>query len=383
MKLVMLLIVCLVLGPWITSQEELDFRPLYGDVPKTRDMGFHRHARQSGNESFQDNHTYYQANFFSADTSKFDELWVDLSKNTSHHVSLSDSYRTFIKIPFQLPFYGHTLSSVAITTSGFISTYDVYHRFLQLTQYIAPFSADFNPSQNSESRIYYQADSDRLIVQWDNMTLHNRENLGQFSFEAIVLRNGTIYFLYEDIPVLLNETRSPTYVSLIGVADAYIVEFLRGSMPIRIVYNYHRVFLGEGIRLSGAVYQLDPLPNCVTGESFEECRNLSCYTNFDCGWCNAVGRCSDGIDRHRQSWIDNGCNEMDSLTCNSTPPPSVNGPFSEFTKPQLIGLLVGLVLFLILSIMLTIFVIFGSMFVMRRNFYKPKQTVERYDQMSM
>lgn len=28
---------------------------------------------------------------------------------------------------------------------------------------------------------------------------------------------------------------------------------------------------------------------------------------LQCRWCPAVGRCSEGIDRHRQEWKDSGC----------------------------------------------------------------------------
>ena len=47
---------------------------------------------------------------------------------------------------------------------------------------------------------------------------------------------------------------------------------------------------------------------CVSLKSCTECVS-STDTGFDCGWCLALGRCSDGFDRNRQEWISNQCDQ--------------------------------------------------------------------------
>ena len=328
-----------------------------------------RPIRQSNDMIVEDNHTYYQSTFYPSSSERLSMLWVDLSLNTSNHVaSLSETYLTYFSIGFKVPFYGHLLSKVAITTAGFISTFDSPHPYIHLTQYIAPFSADFNPSQDSDSKIYYQIDEDRIIVLWERMTLNNRPELGFFTFEAIVYINGTILFLYKDIPALLNETSSSNYTSLIGVADAFSADLF--SSTVSIIYNYHRIQLGAGLILEGSVYQLDPLPNCVMADSWESCKNISCYSNFSCGWCAKLGRCSDGFDRYRQSWLDEGCAEMESLTCNSRQPAR---------RFLLIGIVVFVVLLLIVIVGLIAFITAGGIYIVRRNRSKPETPkVDKY-----
>ncbi|KAI6651965.1 Plexin domain-containing protein 1 isoform X2 [Oopsacas minuta] len=243
-----------------------------------------RYKRQSNEMMVEDNHTYYLSTFYPSESGVFNELWIDLTLNTSHHVVLSNTYLKYINIDFDLPFYGHLVSQVSITTAGFLSIFNTPHPYIHLTQYIAPFSADFNPSQNSESKIYYQIDEDRIIVLWEKVTLNGRPEIGFFTFETIVYKNGKILFLYKDIPALLNETSAMNYTSLIGVADAFLVELV----DVNVIYTYHRVRLGEGLMLEGTVFQLDPVPNCVVADSWESCRNISCYSSFSCGWCSKV-----------------------------------------------------------------------------------------------
>ena len=328
------------------------------------ELGDIRYKRQSDDMTVEDNHTYYLSTFYPSESGVLSQLWVDLSLNTSHHVVLSNSYLKYLSIPFELPFYGHQLDQVAITTAGFISTFDSPHPYLHLTQYIAPYSADFNPSQNSESKIYYLVEEERIIVLWDKLTLNGRSQMGFFTFETIVYKNGTIQFLYKDIPGLLNETSTSNYTSLIGVADAFLADLL----GTQVIFNYHRVRLGEGMQLGGTVYQLDPVQNCISADSWNTCRNVSCYSSFSCGWCTAVQRCSDGIDRHRQSWVDEGCSETDSLTCESTPPP---GPSTRH-----VGWVLGVLVVIPLCVVgLITFITIGVVIILvRRN--KKKEVLE-------
>ena len=390
MKLQIIIIIAVLSIALVTGEKGLKFSPVeeesftntnynwetyeteavYATSKKEDFKGYNniRPIRQSDDKAIEDNHTYYLSTFYPSTSGRFNDFWVDLSLNTTHHVALSESYLKYFSVGFKIPFYGHLLSKVAITTAGFISTFESLHPYIHITQYIAPFSADFNPSQNSDSKIYYQIDGDRIIVLWEKMTLNNQPELGFFTFESIVYTNGTILFVYKDIPSLLNETSSSNYTSLIGVADAFSTDLL--SSTVTVIYNYHRVQLGVGLSLQGSVYQLDPVLNCVMGDSWESCKNISCYSSFSCGWCANIGRCSDGFDRYRQSWIEGGCNEMESLTCDSRP------PGRSLVR---VGVVVFIGVVLLAIIALVVFITVGVIWIVIRKGNKTeKPTVDKY-----
>ena len=44
---------------------------------------------------------------------------------------------------------------------------------------------------------------------------------------------------------------------------------------------------------------------CNLATTMESC--LSINTSFTCLWCEKIGRCSDGVDRYRQEWLENSC----------------------------------------------------------------------------
>ncbi|KAF2363983.1 hypothetical protein FHG87_005265 [Trinorchestia longiramus] len=74
------------------------------------------------------------------------------------------------------------------------------------------------------------------------------------------------------------------------------------------------------------------LPTCV---SFHDC--TSCVTQnstFQCRWCEKVRRCSDGMDRHRQEWLQSRCDYFNSEhleQCKLHPP--VSSPVEANAAP--------------------------------------------------
>lgn len=41
-------------------------------------------------------------------------------------------------------------------------------------------------------------------------------------------------------------------------------------------------------------------------------------STFDCQWCEATKKCSDGYDRHRQEWIKHKCDDTGINKCTAT-----------------------------------------------------------------
>ena len=65
---------------------------------------------------------------------------------------------------------------------------------------------------------------------------------------------------------------------------------------------------------------------CVSFTNCDSCLNAKIA--FDCKWCDSVGRCSDGFDRHRQDWLSRKCDSdaQSKETPNKCkiPPPMIN-----------------------------------------------------------
>ena len=119
-----------------------------------------------------------------------------------------------VVLPFQFPYYSSLLSSLYITTEGFLSMGTALHSDMHHYAYVAPLLANFIPSpENGEiSFIKY---SDFVTFKWNNMLLEAQPDLGKFSFSCSLYRSGHIVFDYKDIPMY-----KPFSKGLAAVIDA-------------------------------------------------------------------------------------------------------------------------------------------------------------------
>ena len=225
-----------------------------------------------------------------------------------------------------------------MTTQGFLSTADVFHRQIHLTQYIAPFSADFDPRLSASSLIYYVSYSNLFIAQWSDLYLTSNISAGRFTFQVQLRPSGEIKFVYKSIPLNLEQTTKRAYPSFSGLSDGFLLNVSNRLL----LYSYHEVSL-SGMNLEGGVYTLTPLPNCVTATNQTECNATSCISNFNCGWCETLGLCSDGVDRGRQSWFEAGCHQGAAVACPSPLPPLPQANSDAYVAVITIGLLFLLV----------------------------------------
>ncbi|KAG7233720.1 hypothetical protein INR49_006640 [Caranx melampygus] len=79
------------------------------------------------------------------------------------------------------------------------------------------------------------------------------------------------------------------------------------------IYEYHRVEINITRISSFSAVEFTPLPTCLQLDSCELC--LSANRTSGCTWCHVLQRCSDGMDRHRQEWLDYGCLERCEDRC--------------------------------------------------------------------
>lgn len=278
----------------------------------------------------EDHHVYYNSSFYSNPAVAL-SYWIDL-KNISEekvniHQLLSEHHRRAagVSLSFDFPFYGHLLRNITIATGGFLYMGDYIHSWIAATQYIAPLMANFDPSINDSSKIQYYDNGTAFTVQWDHVLLQERSKDGSFTFQTTLLQNGDIIFVYKEIPIPINEISNESHPVKVGCSDAYVME--RSSLVLRkkIIYEYHRVDQMNQEISNNTVLYLTALPTCLKYKDCESCQNSD--IGFNCTWCEALGKCSDGLNRHRQEWLRLQCSEVND-TClsaqSSVAPPAVH-----------------------------------------------------------
>ncbi|XP_010738741.2 plexin domain-containing protein 1 [Larimichthys crocea] len=271
----------------------------------------------------EDSGKYYTWRSFGPEDQRAQELWVDMNDirhgQVRVHGILSNSYKQAVRVAlsFDFPFYGHYLRQITIATGGFIFTGDITHRMLTATQYIAPLMANFDPSYSKDSTVQYLDNGEVFVVQWEHVRLPGKESEGAFTFQAALYKTGTITFSYRDIPLSLDVISSAEHPVKAGLSDAFMVTSPSTQSPDaqrRTIYEYHRVEIDTTKITSLSAVEFTALPTCLQHDSCELC--LSSNQTSACSWCNVLQRCSDGMDRHRQEWLDYDCSdESKDATC--------------------------------------------------------------------
>uniref|UniRef100_A0A4W5P0Y4 Plexin domain containing 1 n=1 Tax=Hucho hucho TaxID=62062 RepID=A0A4W5P0Y4_9TELE len=313
------------------------------------------------------------------------------------HGILSNTHRQAAKVAlsFDFPFYGHYLRQITIATGGFIFMGEVTHRMLTATQYIAPLMANFDPSFSKESIVQYLDNGEVFVVQWERVRLHGREAEGAYTFQAALHLTGTITFSYRDIPLPVEVISSAEHQVKAGLSDAFMVNLPspQSSDAQRRLYEYHRVDIDTTKITNNSAFEFTALPTCLQHDSCELC--LSSNLTSGCTWCNILQRCSDGMDRHRQEWLDYACSEeAKDVTCedysmgrpdNSIDPsvPSdseVTTPLGPLLEGPATEIIAGVVAALVLLLALTLLALYINChpsaasplyFLQRRNSYWP------------
>ena len=180
------------------------------------------------------------------------------------------------------------------------------------------------------------------------MLLDTNQSVGGFTFQVQLRPSGEITFVYKQIPLTIKQTSKNSYTSVYGVADGFILNN-EGNLYL---YSYHNVTLPDDRNLTQSVYVLTPLPNCVTATDTDSCNTTSCTSSFQCGWCESIGLCSDGIDRKRQEWYNADCHNSALLYCSVEPEAN--------TSPVVVVLVV---LFVLLFVIIPSFILLTTLLV--------------------
>ncbi len=122
----------------------------------------------------------------------------------------------------------------------------------------------------------------------------------KFLFQVTLHQNGDIYFVYLEIPELLNADALYDDEPVAGLSDAFLI----GDSELHV---YHTVNVENPDINSRTVVKFTAKPTCIQQQSCEECAALRDTSEFGCTWCSKVHRCSDGADRLREHWDNSGC----------------------------------------------------------------------------
>ncbi|CAH1789013.1 unnamed protein product, partial [Owenia fusiformis] len=305
------------------------------------------------------NHSYYSSSIISEDNSGA-RYWVDIDNmpggSKIKHDTLSESHRvaSVVDLPFDFNFYGHVQKKVVIATGGFIYMSPFLHQWLTATQYIAPLMANFDTRLGGNtSHIYYAKNSTHFVVEWKDVFVQDHPDDGAFHFQATLMSNNVIMFSYKKVPFDVNEISTDNHPVKIGLSDAYYYDKYIPEYNIkrRTIYEYHRVDIATDkyrFITAGSSVLFAPLPTCNLLKSCTQC--LEAKIGFDCGWCGSLKRCSNGLDRNRQEWLQQNCPAKHASSCEGFPDTpntdkqaSPPGGMSPFGIVAIVVLLVALV----------------------------------------
>ncbi|KAH3806313.1 hypothetical protein DPMN_134632, partial [Dreissena polymorpha] len=134
---------------------------------------------------------------------------------------------------------------------------------------------------------------------------------GTFQFQVILHMNGSIVFVYKQLPLPVYNISDVNHSVKVGLETPF-------GKKRRTIYEYHRVLLNTSDIREGTVVILHPLPTCNQYSECESCVNSK--IGFTCKWCGVINRCSDSVDWYRQEWLDQGCVHLSgSANCSQIP----------------------------------------------------------------
>lgn len=61
-------------------------------------------------------------------------------------------------------------------------------------------------------------------MQWEEVSLQDKPNDGQFTFQVTLVNNGDIIFVYKMIPLIIENIQDDQHPVKVGLSDAYIID---------------------------------------------------------------------------------------------------------------------------------------------------------------
>lgn len=278
------------------------------------------HPEPEYRETVEVDHTYYNLKLYKNNAAEmYDKNVVDMTGSRVHDFLSNHAQAAEAVNPgFNFPFYGHNVNTFFITTHGFLSFAPRLHNLMYKTQYIAPLRVKLDPSLSEDATIRYKAVDDALTIEWTNVSVaepYKHPRGGNFTFQTTLRKDGSIVFVYKNIPELLAADALYDGEPVAGLSDAFLI----GDSELHV---YHTLSLDNADINSKTVAVFTAKKTCVAQDSCSSCMDLRENSDFDCVWCDKVQRCSDGADRLREHWDSNLCparNTSSAAQCGKAP----------------------------------------------------------------
>lgn len=84
--------------------------------------------------------------------------------------------------------------------------------------------ANFDTSLSNRSFIRYADNGTAFTVQWEKVTLQERPDDGEFTFQVTLRRSGDIIFVYKNVPLYVENIQDVNHPVKVGLSDAYIMD---------------------------------------------------------------------------------------------------------------------------------------------------------------
>ncbi|XP_062141033.1 plexin domain-containing protein 2 isoform X1 [Drosophila sulfurigaster albostrigata] len=294
-------------------------RPIIDEVDVPEEIITKEVANQTL-KSQEDHFDYYRSLLY-VSKDEVAALWSQMVTIRENNM-LSSSHRRAmtVELTFDFPFYGHYVRNVTVATGGFLYTGEYVHSWLAATQYIAPLMANFDTSLSDDSFVRLQDNGTAFTVVWENVTLQDKPDYGNFTFSATLHQNGDITFVYYRLPTLISNILDSQHPVKVGLSDAYIVDKMLYFARRKTIFEYHRVSFGQQEITNNTIIMLTALPTCLDYHDCQSCMNHN--TTFQCAWCPTLNRCSTatGNDRMKQLWQQKGCDRTSIAKIEQCPP---------------------------------------------------------------
>ncbi len=153
-----------------------------------------------------------------------------------------------LALPFPFPFYDSTYDSISVSSDGWLS----FETGLPANsnnqpipdpgsqnKAIYPFWDNLDPSTGGWVHYLDDSPNNRVLFQW-TLVPHWGFGSDRYTFQAVLYRNGEIYFNYETMSGILYATRFAT----VGIENA------DGSMGLQVNYNNNGGMIDDGITVA-------------------------------------------------------------------------------------------------------------------------------------
>lgn len=97
----------------------------------------------------------------------------------------------------------------------------------------------------------------------------------------------------------------------------------------KTIYEYHKVNFGSQDIKNFTVIHLYAQPTC---QNLTDCASCLNDMQLKCNWCPTINRCSTGVDRKRQDWLQKGCDK--TLITDTTTCPAIGEKGNNYGQPM-------------------------------------------------